>query len=406
VATALPREKTNVALLAANQAIFGISVTTVLTLSGVIGQQLAPGPALATLPIALMQITTLFATFPASILMKRIGRRSGFVIGTTAGGLAGGSVSALGIILGSFELFCLGNMLLGVYQAFAMYYRFAAVDCSSEGFRSTAISLVMAGGVVSAIFGPWNANYSQALFGTHPEAGPFVVLAGLAIVATILLGMLEVPAAREPEGSGSGRKLGAIAAQPAFIVALLAAAIGYGVMVLIMTATPIAMNQNGFQIGQVALVMQAHVMGMFAPSFVTGILIRRAGVLNILLAGGVILFGAIAIAVSGVALWQYVIALALLGIGWNFLFIGGSTLLTETHTRQERGKVQGINDFAIFSLVALGSALSGALLHSLGWVSLNLIALPLVAITVVATVWLRLGPFREARRAPASTTGS
>jgi MFS family permease len=391
----MPREKTNVALLTASQALFLISATTVLTLSGIVGQRLAPDPALATLPVALLQISTLFVTFPASILMKRRGRRTGFLIGTIAGGVSGGAVSALGVMTGSFALFCAGNMLLGVYQAFAMYYRFAAVDCASDSFRSRAISLVMAGGVVAAIFGPWNASYSQRLISTYPEAGPFLVAAGLAMIATVLIALLEVPAVSEPEGSGSGRRLGVIASQPAFIVALLAAAVGYAVMVLVMTATPIAMSQDGFNISQTALVMQFHVMGMFAPSFITGSLIARAGILNVLLAGGVVMLAAIGLAISGVALWQYMIALLLLGVGWNFLFIGGSTLLTETHTSPERGKVQGLNDFAIFSLVALASALSGALLHSLGWSTLNAIAIPIVAVSIFATMWIRLRPRPE-----------
>ena len=399
----LPREKSNVALLSANQAIFGIAMTTVLTLSGVVGSRLAPDPSLATLPIALMQIATLFFTFPASILMKRIGRRPGFIIGATVGGAGGGIVSAIGIAGDSFLVFALGNMLLGVFQAFAMYYRFAAADCASESFRSKAISLVMAGGVVAAIFGPWNANYSQRLTQSNPEAGPFLVLAGLAVVATILLVLLEVPESREPAGAGSGRRLGVIASQPAFTVALVAAAIGYGVMVLIMTATPIAMSAEGFDIGQTALVMQFHVMGMFAPSFITGWLIARAGVLNILLAGGMTILAAIAIAISGAALWQFMIALLLLGVGWNFLFIGGSALLTETHTPAERGKVQGLNDFAIFSLVALASALSGALLHSLGWLTLNILAVPLVAVTLIATIWLRLDSSRRSTGEPATS---
>jgi MFS family permease len=399
VAHAVPGEKKNVFLLSASQALFGITMTTVLTLSGVVGSRLAPDPSLATLPIALLQIATLFFTFPASILMKRLGRRPGFLIGTTIGGATGGAISAVGIMTGSFWVFAVGNMLLGIYQAFAMYYRFAAADCASDSFRSRAISLVMAGGVVAAIFGPWNANYSQALTQNSPEAGPFLVLAGMAIVATILVGMLEVPESREPTGAGAGRKLGIIAAQPAFVVALLAAAIGYGVMMLVMTATPVSMQNNGFDIGQTALVMQFHVMGMFAPSFITGSLIARAGVLNILLTGGFILLGSVLLAISGVALWQYLISLLLLGIGWNFLFIGGSTLLTDTHTATERGKVQGLNDFAIFSLVALGSALSGALLHSLGWVALNIISIPLIAITLIATLWLRFGQARRSREA-------
>lgn len=388
----LPREKANVALLAASQALFLIAGVTVMTLSGVVGLQLAPLPALATLPIALMQIGTLVATFPASMLMKRIGRRPGFLIGTTVGGIAGGGFATLGIVLGSFAVFCLGNLLLGIYQAFAMYYRFAAADCASDAFRSKAISLVMAGGVVAAIFGPWNAHHGQVLWTGYPEAGPYLVLTALAVIGTILVGLLQVPATREPgDRAGTQRPMATIAAQPAFIVALLSASVGFAVMILIMTATPLAMRQSGFEMSQAAFVMQWHVLGMFAPSFITGSLIARYGVLQILLAGGAIMAGAVAFALSGEALWQYWTALLLLGIGWNFLFIGGSTLLTQTHTTEERGKVQGINDLTVFSLVAIGSLLAGALLHHLGWTGLLLSVLPVVALPIVATAWLRFG---------------
>lgn len=402
----LPREKTNVALLATSQALFLIAGFTVMTLSGVVGLQLTPSPVLATLPIALMQVGTLVATFPASMLMKRIGRRSGFLLGTTFGGMAGGGFATLGVVTGSFAVFCLGNLLLGIYQAFAMYYRFAAADCASDTFRSKAISLVMAGGVVAAILGPWNAHHGQLLWTGHPQAAPYLVVTGLAVIATILVGLLQVPAAREPGGQAAQRSMGTIAAQPAFIVALLAASIGFGVMVLVMTATPLAMRQSGFDMSQAAFVMQWHFLGMFAPSFITGSLIARHGVLNILLAGGTIVIGAVTLALSGEALWQYWAALLLLGIGWNFLFIGGSTLLTETHTPQERGKVQGINDLTVFSLVAIGSLLAGALLHHLGWAGLLLSVLPVVAVTILATAWLRFGP--PAKHTPESpdTPGS
>ncbi|QIT55264.1 MFS transporter [Aquisalimonas sp. 2447] len=394
--TTVPREKTNVAILASSQALFLIAAITVMTLSGVVGQQLTPDPALATLPVALMQVGTLLATFPASMLMKRIGRRPGFLIGTTVGGAAGGGLAAIGVAQESFLLFSLGNLLLGIYQAFAMYYRFAAADCASDTFRSKAISLVMAGGVLAAIFGPWNANYGQALWGAHPEAGPYLIVMALAVVATVLIGLLQVPAASEPGGAKPQRGLPEIVTQSKFVVALLAAAIGYAVMILVMTATPLAMRQSGFEMGQAAFVMQWHVLGMFAPSFFTGSLIARFGVLNILLTGGVILLLSVAVAVSGDTLPQYWAALVLLGVGWNFLFIGGSTLLTETHTAEERGKVQGMNDLVVFGLVALGSLMAGALLHHLGWVGLNLTVLPFIAVTLLATAWLRFGTPKRA----------
>ncbi|MEX0449674.1 MFS transporter [Spiribacter sp. 221] len=388
-ATNLPREKTNVAILAASQALFLIAAITVMTLSGVVGQQLTPEPALATLPVALMQVGALLATFPASMLMKRIGRRPGFLLGTTLGGIAGGGLAALGVAEGSFLLFNLGNLLLGVYQGFAMYYRFAAADCAGEDFRSKAISLVLAGGVVAAVLGPWNANYGQALWAAHPAAGPYLMVIALAVAATVLVGMLRVPRAREPHGAAAQRHLPEIISQPRFIVALMAAAIGYAVMVLVMTATPLAMRQSGFDMGQAAFVMQWHVLGMFAPSFITGSLIARFGVLNVLLAGGLVLLMSAGIAVGGQTLPHYWAALVLLGVGWNFLFIGGSTLVTETHTPEERGKVQGLNDLVVFGLVSIGSLMAGALLYHLGWVGLNLTVMPFIALTLSATAWLR-----------------
>jgi len=386
----MPRERVNVALLAASQALFLIAAITVMTLSGVVGQQLAPSPVLATLPVALMQVGTVLFTLPASLLMKRIGRRPGFLIGTTAGGVAGGAVAATGVVLGSFWIFCLGNLLLGVYQAFAMYYRFAAADCAGEAFRSKAISLVLAGGVAAAFLGPWNANYGQLLWGAAPEAGPYLIVTGLAVVATILVGLLQVPPAREPLDGNSQRPLGVIAGQPAFVIAVLAGAVGYAVMVLVMTATPIAMRQHGFGMDQAAFVMQWHVLGMFLPSFFTGHLIARFGVLNVLAAGAAILIASAGVAVSGLALWQFWLALVLLGVGWNFLFVGGSALLTRLHTPAERGKVQGINDLTIFALVAIGSLMAGALLHHIGWTGLNLAMLPFVAVTLLVILWYRL----------------
>lgn len=399
--TAKPaNEKTNVAILAVSQALFLIAAITVMTLSGVVGQQLTTSPALATLPVALMQVGALLATFPASLLMKRMGRRPGFILGATAGGAAGGALAAAGIAQDSFVLFNVGNLLLGVYQGFAMYYRFAAADCASEGFRSRAISLVMAGGVAAAFLGPWNANYGQSLWTAHAEAGPYLIVTALALVVSLLMVFLDVPASGRPDNTAAQRRLPQIISQPRFMVALMAAAIGYAVMTLVMTATPLAMRDSGFAMGDAAFVMQWHVLGMFAPSFVTGSLIARFGVLNILFAGGVIMLMSVAIALSGQTLPQYWAALVALGIGWNFLFIGGSTLVTETHTVEERGKVQGINDLVIFGLVAAGSLMAGALLHHLGWVGLNLTVLPFIAVTLLATATLQLSP-RSVRAAAA-----
>ena len=383
----LPHEKPNVAILVTGQTLFMIAMVTVMTLSGVVGQQLAPDPALATLPIAMMMMGTVVSTLPASLFMKRVGRRLGFITGATLGGVGGGLVSFGGIAMDSFWLFCAGNLLLGLYQGFAMYYRFAAVDVASPAFRSQAISFVMAGGVVAAFLGPWNASAAQHLVANVPSGGPYLVIAILALVAIGLLTQLRVPASGEPQPGDTSRPMSVIAGQPGFLVAVLAGAVGYAVMILVMTATPLAMRANDFTMSQMAFIMQSHVLGMFAPSFFTGSLIARFGVDRILLTGAALLAGSAIVATLDQGLAYFWVALVLLGIGWNFLFIGGSTLLSTVHSESERGKVQGINDLIIFSLVAIGSLMAGQLLHRLGWESLNLAMLPPVLLVALAILW-------------------
>ncbi|OOG27701.1 MFS transporter [Thioalkalivibrio denitrificans] len=384
--TLLGHEKFNVLLLAIGQALFLTTAVTVMTLSGLVGQRLTPSPELATLPVSAMMLGTLLSTLPASLLMKRIGRRAGFLVGTLAGA-AGGALSVVAITQSAFWLFVLASLLLGIYQAFAMYYRFAAADAASDAFRSRAISLVLAGGVISAFLGPWNAGLSGALIPTVPDLGPYVVITVLALLAFGLLTLLRIPG-EQAALAQEQRPIGEIAQQPAFAVAVLAAAVGYAVMIMLMTATPLAMQSAGFSRGEAAFVMQWHVLGMFVPSFFTGSLIARFSVERVLLAGALILFTSIAVAVSGETMPHFLIALILLGVGWNFLFIGGSTLLTTTHHMSERGKVQGVNDLLVFGSVATASFLAGALLHTIGWAALNLTALPFVLATALASLWL------------------
>ncbi|OEY66098.1 MFS transporter [Marinobacter sp. X15-166B] len=383
-------EKRNVAVLVISQILFMVASITVMTLSGVVGQALSPDPDLATLPIAAMMVGTVFSTLPASLLMKRVGRRSGFITGASLGGVAGGLLSFAAIAVGSFWLFCVGSLLLGLYQGFAMYYRFAAADVASPAFRSRAISYVMAGGVVAAFLGPWSASSTINLIARVPMGGPYLVIALLALLAITVLTRLQVPARGEPQPGEVGRPLARVAAQPAFLVALTAGAVGYAVMALVMTATPLAMRASGFDMGQVAFIMQWHVLGMFAPSFVTGGLIARFGVSRILLSGSALLALSALTATLGDSLGHYWCALVLLGVGWNFLFVGASTLLASVHTEAERGKVQGVNDLAIFTLVAMGSLMSGSLLHQLGWQRLNMTMLVPVALVILAVLWLRL----------------
>ncbi|MHA7879850.1 MAG: MFS transporter [Saccharospirillum sp.] len=394
-------EKPNVGILVVSQMLFMVATITVMTLSGVVGAQLSPDPGLATLPIAMMMIGTVLFTLPASLFMKRVGRRVGFLTGASVGGIGGGALSFLAIDLGSFALFVAASVLLGLYQAFAMYYRFAAADVASPAFRSKAISLVMAAGVAAAFLGPLNASRMTTWIESVPLGGSYLMIAILALVAIVLLSFLKVPPAGEPEPGAKARSMAEIARQGNFIVAVLAAAIGYAVMVLVMTATPLSMRAQGYDMNQVATIMQWHVLGMFAPSFITGSLIARFGVGKVLLTGSVLLVATTGIAISGQSMAHYWFALVLLGVGWNFLFVGGSALVARSHTEAERGKVQGVNDLIIFSFVALGSLMSGTLLHWLGWNLLNLMMLPLVLIVLLATIWMMVRQSAETRQAPA-----
>ncbi|WP_404362860.1 MFS transporter [Marinobacter sp.] len=388
--TAAPREKRNILILVVSQTLFMVASITVMTMSGVIGQQLTPEPGLATLPIAMMMLGSVASTLPASLFMKRVGRRRGFITGATLGGVAGGLVSFAGIAMASFWIFCIGNLLIGLYQGFAMYYRFAAVDVASPAFRSRAISFVMAGGVVAAFLGPWNATAASTWIDSVPSGGPYLVIALAALLAVILLSQLRVPASGEAQPGDVSRPMARIAAQPRFGVAVFAGAAGYAMMILIMTATPLAMLSRGFEMAQIAFVMQWHILGMFVPSFFTGTLIARLGITWILLAGALFMAGAVLFATTGAGILNFWIALVCLGIGWNFLFVGGSTLLSTVHSESERGKVQGVNDLIIFSLVALASLMSGALLHFIGWNALNLSMLPLILLVALASLKLKL----------------
>lgn len=388
-----PAVKRNIAILATAQVLFMVATSTVMTLSSVVGGELTHQPGLATLPVTAMMVGTVVSTLPASLFMKRVGRRAGFITGTGVGGVLGGAVSFFGIAAGSFWLFCAGSFFIGLYQGFAMYYRFAAAEAAGADFRSRAISLIMAGGVAAAFLGPWNASAAIGLVSAVPFGGPYLNIGLLALLAMGLLTGLKLPdlPARE-EGPGaevSSRPMRVIASKQSFIVALTAGAIGYAVMVLVMTATPLAMQGAGFNMDQVAFIMQWHILGMFAPSFITGGLIDRFGLRRILLAGVALLVASAVVALAGLSLTHFWISLVLLGVGWNFLFIGGSTLLAASHTDAERGKVQGVNDLVIFSLVALGSLLAGALLHWLGWKTLNMVMLAPTLIVAVAVLRLR-----------------
>ena len=375
----------NIALLAACQAMLFTNNSTLIAINGLAGLALTPTPSLATLPVTAWVLGGAIATMPASLHMKRVGRRRGLMAGTRWG-MAGALLCGVAIWLQSFWLLCFGALVFGAYNAYGQYYRFAAADAASADFRATAISLVLAGGLVGGVLGPSSSRLTIDLLGPR-FMGAYLALIGFALITMALLSFIRIPDPTAAEQAASGRPLATIVAQPKFIVAVLSGAIGYGVMNFLMTSTPIAMEGHHHAYGDAAFVISAHVVGMFAPSFVTGGLIRRFGVLALMLAGAALNFAAIGIALSGTAVAQFWWSLVLLGVGWNFLYIGGTTLLTETYRPEERAKAQGANDQAIFVMMAISSFTSGMTVTVAGWEKVNLFALPLVALVVLSIMW-------------------
>ena len=392
-----PTMRRTVLLLAFCQALAMTGNSIVATTASIIGSMLAPQRALSTLPVALQMTGTMLATIPASLLMARLGRRGGFWAGITLG-IAGATTASLGIFAGAFPVFCAGTMMLGAYNGFAQQYRFAAAEVADDAFRSKAVSLVLAGGVASAIFGPETAKWSRDLFAPVLFAGCYAVVAALCVAAAAVLFFVRIPKPPVPVLRGGGRPLTEIAAQPLFIAAAISGMVGYGVMSMVMTATPIAMLDCGFGFPDAAFIIQWHALGMYAPSFVTGHLIARFGVTNILLTGAGLLLACFGVNLSGIAELNFWSALVLLGIGWNFLFVGATTLVTRTYVASERAKVQALNDFLIFGTVAVSSFSSGALLSAWGWRTVQLAGMPFVVVAVLVAVWLKLRGWRAAPR--------
>lgn len=380
-------ERRAVALLVFCQSLFFSGVVVIMTLSALVGDMLAENKALTTLPLALQFTATMLSTVPASLLMRRFGRRAGFMGGLLIGA-AGAGLAALSIVLGSFILFALGSILMGSAVAVAHFFRFAAADVASPSFRPRAISYVMLGGVVAALLGPELAKATRDLFQPFAFAGCFVAIALLWLVSLYPVSRLDLPLLSLAERAGPRRPLLAIARQPAFVVAVLSGMVGYAVMTLVMTATPLAMVSCGFGFADAAFVIQWHSVAMFAPSFVTGTLIQRFGIVAVLLAGAALMAAAAAVNLSGLAMPHFFSGLVLVGIGWNFLYVGGSTLVTETYTPSEKAGAQGLNDFLVFSSSAAAAFSSGALQHGLGWEAVNLMALPAVGVSVAATLFL------------------
>jgi MFS family permease len=378
----------DIALLACCQALLLINNAALISMNGLVGYSLVENKAFATLGATTFVLGSALAAMPAALWMAKVGRRRGFMVGSSIA-VIGAATCALALYLVSFALFCFGTAVIGIYTAFGLQYRFAAAEVAAPEFRAKAISLVLAGGIAGGFLGPQASLWAKDLLPVH-FLGSFLVLSAIALVALAVQSQVRVPAPSMEESRGGGRSLGKIARQPVFIVAALSAALGYGIMNLLMTATPLAMSFCSHPFSAAAFVIEWHVVGMYAPGFFTGSLIRRFGALKVIAAGVVLMVACVAVALSGIALWQFWAALVLLGVGWNFMYTGGTTLLIEAYKPAEKAKTQGMNDVIVFAVMSVSSFSSGALVSAAGWEWMNLGALPLLVVVAGAVLWLTL----------------
>jgi MFS family permease len=393
--------KRNVAVLVAAQAVLGAQMPMIFTVAGLAGSSLAPNACWATLPISCAVIGSMLTATPISAFMQRFGRAAGFAVGAL-GGAIGGGLGAYALHVNSFLLFCIASLFTGIYMSAQGFYRFAAADTASDAFRPKAISLVMAGGLLSAVLGPQLVKLTSMAM-VVPFLGTYLAVIVLNLVGVGLFLLLRIPRPRPAvAGAPVGRSRGELVRTPAIAVAMICATVSYALMNLVMTSSPLAVVGCGFHTSDAADVVTAHVLAMYAPSFVTGHIIARFGVERVIALGLVILAAAGAVAMAGVELENFFIALVLLGIGWNFGFVGATTMLTNAQRPEERGRLQGLNDLVVFGGVTLASFSSGGLMNcsggsvQAGWQAVNLAMLPFLILAGGALIWLWLKP-REFR---------
>ena len=381
--------KRNVLILAVCQALYMTGTSLMIATGPLAGKILTPSPGWETLPLATHHAGVMLATIPASHLMRRIGRRAGFMLSTWFG-VAGATLAGFAMLEGSFWLLCVGVCIVGWFNGFAVFYRFAAADTASDEFRPRAISWVMTGGLFAAFMGPELANISMNWLDPYVFAGSYFSLIGVYLLSFVLLSGVRVPKLTAAQRSTSGRPLLVILAQPKCAVAVISAFVAYGVMALLMTSTPLAMAACGFEFVDSKWVIQAHIIGMFAPSFVTGDIVKRIGALNVILVGAALNIAAVGAHLNGIEFENFTIGLLVLGVGWNFMFIGATTLLTETYRPEERAKVQGFNDFLIFATVATAALGSGQLLAAFDWSTVNYGVAPILGLAVICVLGLKI----------------
>ncbi len=384
----LRHERGNVLRLAVAQALAGANATIVYATGAIIGSTLAPDRALATLPISIFVVGMAACTLPAGAIAQRHGRRAAFLAGTGCGVLVG-LLAALAVVLGSFWLFCLATFFGGAYAAVVLSFRFAAADCAPPERRPRALSAVMAGGVFAGVIGPQLVTHTMNLWLPHVFAATFLAQTGVAVLAALILLGVRLPTPTAAETT-RGRPLRVIARQPRFVTAVICGVVSYLLMNFLMTAAPLAMHMCGLSQESSNLGLQWHVIAMYGPSFFTGRLITRFGAPRVVMAGLALTAASAAVGLTGVDVAHFWITLILLGVGWNFGFVGASALVLECHRPEERARVQSFNDFAVFGTMAFGSFLSGSLLTSYGWntvlwLSFAPLALAVAALTLTAT---------------------
>lgn len=393
------REKRNVAVLVLAQAFLGAQMSMIFTVGGLAGQSLAPNPCFSTLPLSMIVLGSVLSAQPMSEFMAAKGRRAGFILSTVAGGI-GAAIAAYALYIGSFALFMAGSALTGVYMSAQGFYRFAATDGASPEFQPKAISYVMAGGLAAAIIGPQLVKFTaQAM--VVPFMATYLAIIVINLLGPILFAFLDIPApGRRAKGvAHPGRSRRELLKDPVIAVAMICGMVSYALMNLVMTSTPLAVVGCGFEAGDAANIVSAHVLAMYIPSFFTGHLIARFGKEMIVGIGLVILAASGAVAMSGVEIEKFFLALMLLGLGWNFGFIGSTAMLASAHTADERGHVQGMNDFVVFGGVFLASLSSGSLMNcasagdpQAGWQAVNLAMLPFLTLAGAALIWLVMRP--------------
>jgi len=391
----------NVAVLVGAQALLGAQMPVNFILGGLSGQMLSPDKCLATLPISVMMLATMLSAPVMSGVMQRRGRRFGFILGTGFGAL-GGLISALGLLQGFFLLFLAGAVCTGVYFSSQGFLRFAATDTASAAFRPKAISWVMAGGLLSAIIGPQIVKLTTGMTDPIPFAGSYMGVIALNLLGALLFLALRIPRpAPAKAGDETGRTRRELLRDPTILVAMICAMVSYALMNLVMTSAPLAIVGCGFATADAADVVSSHVLAMFVPSFFTGHLIARFGAERIIALGLVLLAACGVVAIAGLELANFYGAMILLGLGWNFGFIGATSMLAQAHSPAERGRVQGMNDFVVFGMVTVASFSSGALMNcsgsdaAAGWTAVNLAMLPLLTLAGGALIWFAMGASRR-----------